>query len=135
MKRFYTLCAGLLAAVLLTASAGLQAAQSGQTATSKPGKLVRVTEKEANWAASARKSYPLDVCVVSDEKLGSMGDSPEYIYRVEGQPDRLVIFCCEGCEEDFNADPAAHLAKLDGAKSKKPAPEKPGKGTSSHQKH
>lgn len=135
MKRFHTLCLGLLAAVLLTSSAGLQAAQSDQSAKSKTGKLVRVTEKEAGWAAEARKGYPLDVCVVSDEKLGSMGDSPEYIYRVDGQPDRLVVFCCKGCEEDFRADPATHLAKIDGAKKTNTTPENSGKKGGAHQKH
>jgi hypothetical protein len=25
-----------------------------------------------------------------------MGKSPEYIYREEGNPDRLVVFCCDG---------------------------------------
>ncbi len=89
------------------------------TATAKAGKLIPVTEKDAAWAAKARKEYPLDVCVTSDEKLGSMGKSPEYIYRVDGQADRLVVFCCSGCEEDFLKDPAKHLAKLDAAKSGK----------------
>lgn len=92
---------------------------SGKQASAQTGKLIEVTEKESGWAAKAAKSYPLDVCVVSDEKLGSMGESPKYIYRVEGQPDRLVMFCCEGCEEDFLKDPAKHLAKLDAAKKAK----------------
>lgn len=83
------------------------------------GKLIEVTEKEAAWAAKERQSYPLDVCVVSDEKLGSMGKSPEYIYRVEGKPDRLVVFCCSGCEEDFTKDPATHLAKLAAGRAEK----------------
>ena len=83
------------------------------------GKLVSVTEKESAWAAQARKTYPLNVCLTSDEALGSMGKSPEYIYRVEGKPDRLVIFCCNGCEEDFMKEPAKYLAKLDAAQSAK----------------
>jgi len=94
-------------------------AQADSTASA--GKLIPVTEKDAAWAAKERKTYPLDVCVASDEKLGSMGESPEYIYRVSGQPDRLVIFCCEGCEEDFMKDPAKHLAKIDAAAKAKKA--------------
>ncbi len=82
------------------------------------GQLIEITEKEAAWAAKERASYPLKTCVVSDEELGSMGKSPEYIYRVAGQPDRLVVFCCSGCSEDFLNDPAAHLAKIDAAKAK-----------------
>ncbi|HTO04642.1 MAG TPA: hypothetical protein VL069_13110 [Opitutus sp.] len=92
---------------------------AGKQADAQTGKLIEVTEKEAAWAAEAAKTYPLDVCVVSDEKLGSMGDAAKYIYRVEGQPDRLVMFCCGGCEEDFLKAPAQHLAKLDAAKKSK----------------
>ena len=79
------------------------------------GTLVKVTDKDAAWAAQARKTYPLAVCVASDEKLGSMGETANYIYREKGKPDRLVVFCCEGCEDDFNKDQAKHLAKLDAA--------------------
>lgn len=102
------------------ASAGMaQAAQSAEaSATAKEGQLVEIAEKDAAWVAKARKDYPLQVCVVSEEKLGGMGDSLELVYRVEGQPDRLVVFCCDGCSEDFLADPAAHLAKIDAAKKR-----------------
>lgn len=89
------------------------------TANTDAGKLIRVSDKDAAWATEARKSYPLDACVVSDEKLGSMGKSPEYIYRVDGKPDRLVVFCCSGCDEDFLKAPEAHLAKIDAAQSKR----------------
>lgn len=107
----------------LAIAASLTAAekQSAPTAAANvsAGKLIRVTEKDAAWAAKARKSYPLTVCVASGEDLGSMGDSPEYIYRVAGQRDRLVVFCCEGCEDDFLKDPAKYLAKIDAAKAAK----------------
>jgi len=85
----------------------------------KPGKLIPLTEKDAEWAVNARKAYPLKTCLTSDEELGSMGDSPEYIYRVEGKPDQLVVFCCDGCNEDFLKDPAPYLAKLEAAKGAK----------------
>jgi len=87
------------------------------------GQLVKVTDKEAAWAAQARKIYPLKVCLVSGEDLGSMGQSPEYIYRVDGQPDRLVLFCCDGCEEDFLKEPARYLAKLKAARGAQEAPD------------
>ena len=54
-------------------------------------------------------------CVTSGDKLGSMGKSPEYIYRVDGKPDRLLVFCCDGCEKDFMKEPAKYLAKIDAA--------------------
>jgi hypothetical protein len=116
-SRLYSLI--LSGAFVLAVPAFAQSAQqpAGQ-ASARSGKLVPVTEKDAAWAAKARKDYPLDVCLTSDEKLGSMGKSPEYIYRVDGQPDRLVVFCCDGCEEDFMKEPAKYLAKIDAAKSK-----------------
>ena len=111
----------LLAAVVIMAATPGSAqpapaeANKASEASASSGQLIRVSDKDAAWAAKERKSYPLNVCVVSDEKLGSMGKSPEYIYRVDGQPDRLVMFCCSGCEEDFMKAPADHLAKIDAA--------------------
>ncbi len=101
----------------------------------KAGKLSPITEKDAAWAAKERKSYPVDICIASDEKLGSMGKGAEFIYRAEGQPDRFVVFCCEGCDGDFLKDPAKHLAKLDTAKAKKGGADKakPAGGESKHQ--
>jgi hypothetical protein len=90
-------------------------------ATAGAGELVKLAEKNSAWATKARAAYPLKVCVTSDEKLGSMGDNAEYIYREKGKPDRLVVFCCEGCEDDFKKEPAKYLAKLDAAAKQKPA--------------
>ncbi len=94
---------------------------ASSSATADGGQLVRVTEAEAAWAKEARKTYPLTTCVTSDEALGSMGETPEYIYRVKGSPDRLVLFCCEGCEDDFKKEPAKFIAKIDAAAAKKSA--------------
>ncbi len=60
-------------------------------------------------------SYPLDVCVVSGEDLGSMGDPIIHWHKVEGQPDREVRFCCERCGGRFTSNPEKYLAKLDAA--------------------
>lgn len=57
--------------------------------------------------------YPLDTCVVAGKKLGSMGEP--YAYEFEG---KKVYFCCEGCKEDFKADPKKYLAKIETAKKK-----------------
>ena len=56
--------------------------------------------------ASARP-YPLDVCIVSDEELGTMGDVPTLVH--EGQ---LYKFCCDACVPTFKKDPAKYAAKL-----------------------
>ena len=75
----------------------------------------------ADQAPTAKKAaYPLTTCVVSGEKLGGMGDSFEYIHKEAGKPDRRVLFCCEGCVDDFKKDPAKYLAKLDEAAKSAP---------------
>ncbi len=53
------------------------------------------------------KPYPLDVCIVSGNKLGSMGTPITKVHQ--GQQ---VKFCCRPCVDDFDADPAKFMAKL-----------------------
>lgn len=55
------------------------------------------------------KPYPLTTCVVSDEKLGSMGKPVGFV--VKGQEVRL---CCKGCRKDFDKSPEKFLKKLVG---------------------
>lgn len=126
MNKRTLLCSLLFAAGCLLATSSTSASDSHKPAdptkaatAAKPGKLIPLSEKDAEWAANARKAYPLKTCLTSDEELGSMGDSIEFIYRVEGQPDQLVVFCCDGCNEDFMKEPAPYLAKLDAAKNAK----------------
>ncbi|HUF63653.1 MAG TPA: hypothetical protein VMN36_16370, partial [Verrucomicrobiales bacterium] len=52
-------------------------------------------------------AYPLTTCVVSGEPLGSMGEP--YVHVHEGT---TVKFCCAGCLDTFNENPAVYLAKL-----------------------
>jgi hypothetical protein len=111
------LCAlGLGSGAVFAADHGSKHGQHAAPAAT--GQLTKVTEKDAAWATKARASYPLKVCLTSDEALGSMGDNAEFIYREQGKPDRLVIFCCGGCSDDFLAAPAKFLAKLDAAAKK-----------------
>lgn len=65
-------------------------------------------------APAAKAAYPLTTCVVSDEKLGEMGDP--VIYDHNGTE---VRFCCPKCVETFKKDPAKYLAKLEAAKKAK----------------
>ena len=58
-------------------------------------------------AGSAPKAYPLDVCIVSGEKLGSMGDPIVLVHQ--GQEVKL---CCQSCKPDFEKEPAKFLSKL-----------------------
>ncbi|MGD9418783.1 MAG: hypothetical protein Q7R22_007565 [Verrucomicrobiota bacterium JB025] len=62
----------------------------------------------ADSAAVAPKSYPLDVCLVSGEELGSMGEPVSLIH--DGQE---IKFCCDSCEPKFRKDPAKYLSKLE----------------------
>lgn len=58
-------------------------------------------------SAAAAKPYPLKTCLVTGNKLGSMGTP---ISRRHG--DREVKFCCRPCVGKFQKDPARYLAKL-----------------------
>ncbi|HMB70425.1 MAG TPA: hypothetical protein VKU85_14000 [bacterium] len=60
--------------------------------------------------AAQLPTYPLETCVVSGEPLDAMGKPVDFVH--EG---RLVRFCCGGCVDAFNEDPAAHFAKIDAA--------------------
>ena len=65
-------------------------------------------EKKAEKA----KPYPLDKCIVSDEKLGEMGDP--YVFTYQGQEIKL---CCKSCQKDFKKDPAKYLKKMKDAEA------------------
>lgn len=53
------------------------------------------------------KPYPLETCIVSDEKLGEMGEVVTKVH--DGQEFK---FCCKHCIKDFDKDPAKFHAKL-----------------------
>ena len=108
------LAAGLAFNVTAVAASHDQA-KSAAPAAPVAGSLVEPTDKDAAWLAQACKDYPLKTCVISKEDLGTMGESTDLIYRVEGSPDRLVRFCCESCIKDFKKDPAAALKRIDEA--------------------
>ena len=62
----------------------------------------------ADKKATKAKPYPLDTCIVSDEKLGGEMGEP-YVFTHEGQEIKL---CCKPCQKDFKKDPAKYLKKL-----------------------
>jgi hypothetical protein len=67
--------------------------------------------------SGAPKPYPLDVCIVTDNDLGSMGDEQVMVY--EGQ---TIKFCCKPCEAKFLKRPAKYLAKLAPPSPTEPTP-------------
>ena len=60
------------------------------------------------------KPYPLKTCVVSDEKLGEMGDP--YVFTHEG---REIKLCCKSCLKDFKKDTAKYVKKIEAAEKAK----------------
>ncbi|MDA0768314.1 MAG: hypothetical protein O3A87_10655 [Verrucomicrobia bacterium] len=88
MKTTIQILGGLAAATLLLSSCG-----DKKTTTTEP-------ETPAPVAAAA-DDYPLKVCPVSGEELGSMGKP--VVVTHEGTEVRL---CCKECLPKFKADPA-----------------------------
>jgi YHS domain-containing protein len=76
----------------------------------EPAKYLKRLDEEL--ISQQTPHYPLKNCVVmEDDPLeGGHEESAQLVYR-----NRLVKFCCEGCVEEFNADPAKYIAKLDKA--------------------
>jgi len=62
----------------------------------------------AEEAARVGDPYPLGVCAVAGEPLGSMGDP--IVKVVEG---REVRFCCAGCVGKYEKSTAEHSAEID----------------------
>jgi hypothetical protein len=133
MKKHLT----LLTVALFGASSFAFAADGhshGQGAKAKPA-----AKADADVIAKARATYPLKTCLVSDEALGSMGEAVGYIHRAAGKPERVIFVCCEGCIDDFKAEPAKYLKKVDdaakakGASGKKTSSAKGGHGEHKHE--
>lgn len=61
----------------------------------------------ANAAEEKTKSYPKNTCIVTDNKLGSMGRIITKTH--EGQE---VKFCCKPCVKKFENNPQKYLSKL-----------------------
>jgi hypothetical protein len=72
----------------------------------------------ATAAVAKPKPYTLDTCVISGDKLGSMGEAVVVVRN-----DRELKFCCKGCVKDFDKDPAKFLKKIDAAEAKPKAAE------------
>jgi YHS domain-containing protein len=75
--------------------------------------VVPLTNVLAADKAEKLKPYPLDKCVVSDEKLGEMGKP--FVSEYKG---REMKFCCKSCLKDFNKDTAKYIKKLEVAEAK-----------------
>ncbi|MCB2156780.1 hypothetical protein KQI84_18030 [bacterium] len=100
------------------ATAGPAVAEGGEHMEGGMGHMEHMEHKKDDMKADAHAEmakhkaavYPLDYCIVSGEKLGSMGEPVEMNY--EG---RDIQLCCNGCVKSFKADPAKYIEKLDAA--------------------
>lgn len=102
-------CLALGAALVVTASVTF--------AETNPGGCCSATTPLADPAKpdAKAKPYPLEKCLVSDEKLGGMGKP--FVFTHAGQEIKL---CCKSCLKRFNKEPQRYLKKLDeAAKSSK----------------
>lgn len=91
--------------LLIDGQAQLNSQASETTSTAPPSPPP--THQHTQSLPPGVKPYPLNVCIVGGEKLGSMGEPVSFIYQ--GQQ---VKFCCGGCQPEFEKDPAKFLQKL-----------------------
>ncbi|MGV3771939.1 MAG: TRASH domain-containing protein [Verrucomicrobiales bacterium] len=96
-KALHLVLGSIIAATLLLSAATASAAEKGEKG-SKSGKADK---------------YPLDTCVVSDEKLDSMGEP--FVIKHEGKEVKL---CCKPCQKEFKKEPAKYMKKLEDAEKK-----------------
>lgn len=69
------------------------------------------------------KPYPLDFCIVSDEKFAGSDMKPFELVN-DGQTIKL---CCKSCLKDFNKDKKKYVAKLAAEVKKQEASKEAGK--------
>ncbi len=89
-----------LSPLLLVAAIFFAGCQQSNDSVSAPSSVPTAT-------TAAVKPYPLDKCIVSDEKLDSMGEPVVFVHN--GQEIKL---CCKECRKDFDKDTAKFLSKL-----------------------
>jgi len=77
----------------------------------KPASTSAPAESTDPSSAETAKAYPLEVCVVSGEKLGSMG--APFVLNHKGTE---VRFCCDSCLPDFNKDSDKYVAMVKAGK-------------------
>ncbi len=84
-------------------------------ATFKAGPTKFLPAIDEKMIAQQLPYYPLEMCVISGEKLGGeMGEPINVIHK-----NRLVRLCCNGCKKSFSKDPAAQIDKINKAVAEK----------------
>lgn len=65
------------------------------------------TSGSSSSQSASVKPYPKNTCIVTDNKLGSMGPPITEVYN--GQE---IKFCCKPCIAKFHANPNKYLSKI-----------------------
>ena len=73
------------------------------------------TNAPAGNADTKVKPYPLDYCLVSDDKFGGDMGKP-IVMNYKGQEFK---FCCASCPKKFKKDPEKYVKMLEDAQKKK----------------
>ena len=68
-----------------------------------------IEKLDAAVIAQQRENYPLDICIVTDEKLEE-GEIVDVVYG-----NRLFRLCCKRCKRTLKKDPTATMVALDKA--------------------
>ncbi len=84
-----------------------EAVEAVEEKTEEAKEVPAETPKDTTTSATAPADYPLTVCVVSGEDLGSMG-APVVL----DHNGTTVKFCCDHCVPKFQAEPAKYLTQL-----------------------
>jgi YHS domain-containing protein len=71
------------------------------------GFLAGCGSKQSGQPGDASPAGAQQVCPVSGEKLGSMGEP--FVFEYKG---RQIKLCCDGCKDDFDKDPERYVSKL-----------------------
>jgi hypothetical protein len=121
----FTRSLALIVPILAFAACSKQevAAPATTAASVARGTLVPIASiADTAWVAAAQAAYPLTTCIISTDTLGGMmGPVQDYVYRVEGEPDRLVRFCCKDCLPDFMRNADALMAQIASGTAAAPA--------------
>lgn len=64
-------------------------------------------------SSATADGYPLEMCIVTGQKLGTMGDP--YVLKYKG---KTVKFCCSNCIREFNKDTEKYMSILNEAEKK-----------------
>ena len=96
-------------ALPVTGGARVPAAPAGST-NQPPEAPAEADRADHAPPAAATPDYPIDFCLVSGAKLGSMGKPVTLEYQ-----GRTLRFCCDACISAFRDDPELYVRKLDEA--------------------